>query len=162
MAGAFVPALLNRTSSRPKVSRVLANSARTESGLVTSVGTLSILPPVADADAAVRSNGSARRPASTTEYPADCSATETALPAPVTRAILPLSVINLPSPRQSAPRPTAKNPKRGDALGASLHIVARAPFTAVPFRSSRSSKVSSGLRLRKLLLSRQGRTKEDL
>src|ERR1019366_6826667 len=98
MAGAFVPALLNRTSSRPKVSRVLANSARTESGLVTSVGTLSILPPVADADAAVRANGSARRPASTTEYPADWSARATArpmpLPAPVTREILPLSVIS--------------------------------------------------------------------
>src|ERR1017187_723766 len=45
MAGAPVPALLKSTSRRPKVSRVLANSARTESGSVTSVGTGSILPP---------------------------------------------------------------------------------------------------------------------
>src|ERR1019366_5404248 len=100
MAGALVPALLKRRSRRPKASWVLANSALTEFGSVTSVGTGSILPPDAVADAAVRSSGSERRPASTTEYPAELSARETArpmpLPAPVTSAILPLRDIVIP------------------------------------------------------------------
>ncbi len=76
-----------------------ANSAFTDSCFATSVGTVSTLPPSFDADAAVASRASARRPASTTEYPADCSARLTAfpmpLPAPVTTATLPLDAISL-------------------------------------------------------------------
>src|SRR5665647_2690482 len=52
IAGAFRPALLKRTSSRPKDSRVRANSARTASGSLTSVGTGSTLPPEGAAMAA--------------------------------------------------------------------------------------------------------------
>src|SRR5438552_81185 len=88
--GAFRPALLNRTSSRPNISFVLANSARTDSGAPTSVGTASIFPPE------VSSSAAARRPASTTEYPADCNARAAArpipLPAPVTIATFPFSI----------------------------------------------------------------------
>src|SRR5579872_1657028 len=99
MPGALMPALLKRTSSRPKASRVLANSAWTSSGLPTSADTASILPPEDVADAAVFSSSTGRRPASTTEYPADCRAIATLrpmpLPAPVTRAILPLVIMFL-------------------------------------------------------------------
>ena len=49
MPGAFWPALLKSTSSRPNFSFVRANSARTESGLVTSVGTASARAPSAPA-----------------------------------------------------------------------------------------------------------------
>ena len=42
IAGAPIPALLNSTSSRPKASLTFAKSARTDSGLLTSVGTLII------------------------------------------------------------------------------------------------------------------------
>ena len=45
IAGAPMPALLNSTSSRPKVSFVFANSARIEAGSVTSVATHSDLMP---------------------------------------------------------------------------------------------------------------------
>src|ERR1022692_2581366 len=103
MAGAAVPPLLNSKSSRPKASFVLANSARTASGLPTSVGTASISTPPARAIAAVPSSSATRRPASTTEYPAPCNAKLTArpmpLPAPVTIAIL-LSPMFYPSPVQ--------------------------------------------------------------
>src|SRR5689334_806670 len=101
--GALVPALLNRTSSRPNISCVLAKSALTESGLLTSVGTASIFPPEDFADAAVLSSSAARRPASTTEYPADCKVMATArpipLPAPVTSATFWLFIVLVP-PRQ--------------------------------------------------------------
>ena len=96
-AGVPEPALLNRRSSLPKVSSAFANSARTASGLLTSVGTASILPPPEGASAAVFSNSAARRPASVTEYPAACSPRATArpmpLPAPVTSAIFVLFVM---------------------------------------------------------------------
>src|SRR5665213_4050354 len=89
--GAPMPALLKSTSSRPKVSLVLAKSARTDSGWPTSVGTTSI--PVPDA---VCSSCAARRPARTTRYPAAHKARLAArpipLPAPVTRATLALSM----------------------------------------------------------------------
>src|SRR5580658_1459177 len=92
MPGAPMPALLNNKSRRPKTSLALANSARTASGSPTSVGTASIWLPEGAALLAVRSSSTARRPASTTEYPAPCSARLTArpmpLPAPVTKAIL--------------------------------------------------------------------------
>lgn len=39
-----MPALLKRTSNRPKTSLVLTKSLRTQSGLLTSVCTASILP----------------------------------------------------------------------------------------------------------------------
>src|ERR1019366_10691278 len=98
-----MPALLNNTSSRPKASFVLANSALTAPGSPTSVGTASISPPPSRAMAAVRSSSAARRPASTTEYPAPCNARLTArpmpLPAPVTSAIL-LSPMFRPPPVQ--------------------------------------------------------------
>src|ERR1017187_9516294 len=99
MAGALAPALLKRTSRRPKPSPVAANIALTAAESLTSMGTQRILPPGTAADAPVRSSASARRPASTNEYPADPSARETArpipLPAPVTSAILPWLDIGL-------------------------------------------------------------------
>ena len=63
--GAFTPALLNSTSSRPNASLVRANSACTEAWSVTSVGTASAWPAGAPASAIVSSSASARRPAST-------------------------------------------------------------------------------------------------
>src|SRR5690348_760478 len=91
MPGPPDPALLNSRSSRPNVSLVLWKSARTASGWLISVATASISAPPGFAAAAVSSSFSARRPASTTEYPAACNARLTArpmpLPAPVTSAI---------------------------------------------------------------------------
>ena len=46
MAGAPMPALLNRTSSRPKVDFTVANSARIELRFDTSVGTASACAPI--------------------------------------------------------------------------------------------------------------------
>src|ERR1017187_7436343 len=93
MAGALAPALVKRTSRRPKASPGAANSAPAAAGSVPGGGSERIRPPDTAADAAVRSSASARRPASTNEYPADPNARETArpipLPAPVTSAILP-------------------------------------------------------------------------
>src|SRR5437016_4428978 len=105
MPGALMPALLKSTSNRLKASLVRAKSARTRSGLLTSVGTGSIWPPEGFAKAAVCSSSATRRPASTTEYPADCNARLTARPmpllAPVTSAILPLVIIFVLSPRSN-------------------------------------------------------------
>ena len=64
--GAPWPALLNSTSSRPKASVVLANSARTDSGFPTSVWTARMAAS-APASRTVSSSGSMRRPAMTTE-----------------------------------------------------------------------------------------------
>ena len=92
VAGAPMPALLNSTSQRPKVSLVLANSALTEAGSLTSVGTTRLCPLVLTPSAAVSSSLSCRRPASATANPSFISASATALPmpvpAPVTTAIL--------------------------------------------------------------------------
>src|SRR5579863_7508348 len=97
MPGELMPALLKSTSNRPKASLVLAKSDRTPSGLLTSVGTQSMAPPDGFSNAAVPSSFPLRRPARTTEYPADCkarlAARPTPLPAPVTSAILPLVVM---------------------------------------------------------------------
>ena len=92
MPGAPTPALLNSTSRRPKVSLVLANSALTEAGSVTSVGTASALRPRPFTCSATASSGSLRRPLSATSNPSLASASDDALPipepAPVTSATL--------------------------------------------------------------------------
>src|SRR5262249_49535264 len=66
----------------------------TDAGLPTSVGTASSRPPAAAPAAATASNGSLRRPASTTAKPSLTSASATCLPipvpAPVTTAIFSL------------------------------------------------------------------------
>src|SRR5579863_4662736 len=97
MGGVPRPALLKSTSSRRKVARMRANSTRTSSGLLTSVGTASIRPSADPAISTVRSSSAARLPASTTEYPAAWSAKPAArpmpLPAPVTSAILEFELI---------------------------------------------------------------------
>src|SRR3989454_12438860 len=88
-AGAPVPALLKSRSSRPNVSFVFANSAFTDAGSPTSVGTTSVRLLHCDA---VSCSASLRRPASTTDQPSRDSATDDARPipdpAPVTIAIL--------------------------------------------------------------------------
>ena len=63
-AGAPMPALLNRMSSRPKSFLTRANSALMDSGSLTSVGTDRVL--ALPASFAVSSSLSVRRPASTT------------------------------------------------------------------------------------------------
>ena len=65
-AGVLMPALLKSTSSRPKVFSVASNSAFTEAGSPTSVGTASMRLPSAPAFAMVCCSASSRRPASTT------------------------------------------------------------------------------------------------
>ena len=64
--GAPIPALLNNTSSRPKASLVLAKSALTEAGSLTSVATARARDPAPPAISAVSFKGSTRRPASAT------------------------------------------------------------------------------------------------
>ena len=66
---ALMPALLNSRSTRPKRSVVAANSARTEPGSATSVGTASGLPASVPASRIACSSGSRRRPASATRQP---------------------------------------------------------------------------------------------
>ena len=98
-AAAPNPALLNSTSSRPKVSLVLANKARTESGLLTSVGTPSALPCMLSTSPTTACSGSGRRPATTTANPSLASANAEALPMPlpppVTSATLPFEFMLL-------------------------------------------------------------------
>src|SRR5438552_16683857 len=65
--GAPEPALLKRRSNRPNMSVVFANRALTDCGSPTSVGTPSTRAPSLEPSAAVASNGSRRRPATTTE-----------------------------------------------------------------------------------------------
>src|SRR5260370_745171 len=81
--GAPRPALLNRRSRRPNASAVRANRALTDRGSATSARTLTIRAPSFDPSAAVASNGSLRRPATTTEYPSCARPRATALPIPV-------------------------------------------------------------------------------
>src|SRR5438105_9390913 len=92
-----MPALLKSMSKRPQTSLVRANSARTEAGSLTSVGTGSSALSACWARRVVSSRGAARRPARITAYPAACRASAAArpmpLPAPVTSAILPLLLI---------------------------------------------------------------------
>src|ERR1700737_3753961 len=97
IAGAPMPALLKRTSSRPKASITLANSAAIDPGSVMSAETGRLLPKLSPSFL-VSSSLSRRRPASTTVNPAFISASDAArptpVPAPVTTAILfPASVI---------------------------------------------------------------------
>jgi hypothetical protein len=94
--GAPMPALLNRTSKRPNVSLIVANSALICAGSDTSVGTTRLLagaPSLATA-----SSGSLRRPASTTVKPsfirARDAARPTPVPAPVTTATFKEPAIN--------------------------------------------------------------------
>ncbi len=88
--GALRPALLNNTSRRPNSSLILSNSAPTDDGSLTSVGTTSVREPLAWAISAVSSRGSFRRPTSAVAYPASHSEIAACLPipvpAPVTRA----------------------------------------------------------------------------
>src|SRR5258706_316450 len=81
IAGAPMPALLKSTSRRPNISFTFAKSARTDSGLATSVGTARARSPTADSCTAACS-GSRRRPANTTQYPAFSSACAAPLPIP--------------------------------------------------------------------------------
>ena len=67
MPGAFTPALLNSTSSRPNVSLILAKKASTAAGSLTSVGTASAREPASPASPIVLCKASARRPAIATE-----------------------------------------------------------------------------------------------
>src|SRR5262245_25687772 len=91
-AGAPIPALLNRTSSRPNASTVRSKRARTATGSPTSVGTTSDLPASAAIIREVPSSRSVWRPAIATENPSRASATAAARPmpdpAPVTMAII--------------------------------------------------------------------------
>ena len=64
--GALTPALLNSTSTRPQVAFTFANSAATDSGWLTSVGTAIARPGAAPDSVIASANGSARRPASAT------------------------------------------------------------------------------------------------
>ena len=99
--GALAPALLNRKSSRPNASAVLAKSACTDAGSLTSAGTASARSPSAPASSLVFSSGSGRRPASTTDHPsrsiASAQARPIPVPAPVIIATFPFPFI-LPSP----------------------------------------------------------------
>src|SRR5712675_250844 len=99
-AAAPKPALLNKTSSRPKVALVLANSASTEARSLTSVGTPSVLTCIASISPTTALSGSGRRPATTTAKPSRASASAEALPMPlpppVTRATLPLDAMLVP------------------------------------------------------------------
>src|ERR1051326_8999588 len=99
------PALLNRTSSRPKVAFVFANKASTDAGSLTSVGTPSALTCSASISLTTACSGSGRRPATTIAKPSRASASADALPIPlpppVISATLPfdamLSLLHLPS-----------------------------------------------------------------
>src|SRR5258705_5443378 len=93
IGGVPIPALLNRRSSRPNRCFVVAKSARTDSGSLTSAGIARQRDAAAPAHVTAPSRSSARRPANTTLYPSSTNASATALPmplpAPVTMAILP-------------------------------------------------------------------------
>ncbi len=97
--GAPVPALLNRTSSRPNVRLVVSNRARTEDSSVTSVGTARARPGTVALwpRVTVSSSASGRRPASTTSYPSARRASAVARPipdpAPVMIAVFPFELI---------------------------------------------------------------------
>ena len=82
-SGAELPALLNRTSSLPNDSIVLANRSRTESGSPTSVETAMALEAALPACSSVPSRGSMRRPARVTENPSSSKARADARPMPV-------------------------------------------------------------------------------
>ena len=62
IGGAPVPALLNSRSRRPNDSSVRANNARTDCGSLTSVGTTSVLDPLASPSRAVASRRSCAVP----------------------------------------------------------------------------------------------------
>src|SRR5215510_9938268 len=94
MGGALIPALLNNRSSRPKVSCVLANKARTAAGSPTSVGTTSPCAPAGPAIVTVASNSSWRRPARATAYPSCNSASATLLPMPVPAPVTIATFVN--------------------------------------------------------------------
>src|SRR5215510_2555490 len=64
-AGAPIPALLNNTSSRPKVDFTVANSETIDSRLDTSVGTTKACAPATLISPATLSSITLRRPAST-------------------------------------------------------------------------------------------------
>src|SRR5712691_10309986 len=100
-ADAPKPALLNSTSRRPKVSLARANSARTESGLPTSVGTPSAFPCRPSISPTTACSGSGRRPATTTANPSLARAIAEALPIPlpppVTRATFPFELMPIVS-----------------------------------------------------------------
>jgi len=88
VVGTLPPALLNSMSTRPNFSFTAANKAATCAGSVTSVGTASVVPPVARL--AVSSSIAARRPARATDQPsfnrAKAEARPMPLPAPVMTA----------------------------------------------------------------------------
>src|SRR4051812_4752837 len=87
--GALMPALLNSRSTRPQPFTTASNSACTDAGSVTSVGTASPRSPAFDSSS-TPCNASCRRPASATRHPlpssASAAALPTPLPAPVTMA----------------------------------------------------------------------------
>src|SRR5689334_19168263 len=92
-----MPALLKSRSRRPNRVFVVANSARTESGSFTSVGTARHRDAASPALLTALFSRSDRRPANTTLYPSAASASATArpipVPAPVTIAIFGVSLI---------------------------------------------------------------------
>src|SRR6185295_8142704 len=111
--GAFTPALLNTTSTRPHFCFTAANSAFTESCFETSVGTQNARAPAPDSCAAFSST-SLRRPASATCQRsfrnASAAALPTPLPAPVMIAILLMNAS--PGTRKSAHGNAFRNARR--------------------------------------------------
>src|SRR4029077_1846907 len=81
-------ALLNSRSRRPKAFFVLANSAFTEAGLLTSVGTTSARPPRRSTSFAVASRGLRWRPARTRQYPPSARARLACLPIPLPAPVM--------------------------------------------------------------------------
>ena len=90
-AGAPLPALLKRRSTRPCRATAVSKSLRTSASSVTSVGTGSRTPGSSAPRCAIAASASGRRPASTTVQPSPASARAAAapmpLPAPVTTAM---------------------------------------------------------------------------
>ena len=148
MAGAPMPALLNRTSSRPKTSTVRVKRARMESG-VGHVGRDRDRPPVDPISEATSLMGSGRRSDSTSANPsaarARAAALPTPVPAPVTTATLaassaPFALMRLScrarSPRRlyRRGRPTTARPANTD-VGAFAYKLRHHPATTHPCRA---------------------------
>ena len=97
MAGAPIPALLNRRSSRPKTSTVRVKRARMDSGSVTSVGTTIARPPVDPISDATSFRGSGRRPDTTTANSSQARASAAARPTPVPPPVMTATFVASPS-----------------------------------------------------------------
>ena len=118
MAGAPIPALLNRRSRRPKTSTVRVKRARMDSGSVTSVGTAVARPPVDPISDATSLRGSGRRPDTTTANPSPARASAAARPTPVpppvttaTFAVSPSALIRLSPHRAPSNRALYRRPR---------------------------------------------------